>query len=662
MPLLQNKSTKLTKILVLIFLNLNLWSQITLTLDLEKNPVYTWCTLPANYNNAEFLHSRETCIARQCAASFNLEAGFSIPPTIGTPANWDAYGYKDINDCINREFLPSFYEILDLPNNRPTQEQIKKNYRKAAMKLHPDKTIHMSEINRAIAAAMFKRVNAANTILQDPRDYNLYQAEIARQGLARWEPDFLKRFITARDTSAKAAGGVTEAKGAAAEVGGGGGGGANKPPKPAGDIALLYPELITIYSDINRQLEIFNQTALRLLNNTEPDITMALFRENLEEIKTSLYLLSLDTKNLLAQNNLNFQWSSADLTKFRLINEAADQISEDILDLYGISYQLIAGDVFTDAQGLRAQDAQILKAQLETTIAKYEADPHVGDLASKLDNLRATVQLLRQKYIRELTLNLTDAEKLSRNIYLACQDYLTILKPAAAATVPVGTFAELAQNLVRIIDLLQRKLIVRLDTELDQLLGRIDRILVTDPRAHRINMLQREIAGAIASANWAMAESRLLELENLLDQALNSGRLTQAQINEIGNLLEYIERTRPRIRHAGGGGARAIGGGGAAAVPAPVSAPAPAVAPARSSGDVGGARATGSSLTFVQANILKNLPKNRVNLEKIIAVVSTASPRDMAGIKVLAKQFGLDAATATKETLLAKLQAELELL
>ena len=658
MQLLQNKLTKLTKLLVLILLNL--WGQVTLALALEENPVYTWCDPEDHYNNPEFLHSKETCIAKQCAASFNLETKFSMPPVIGIPANWDAYGYQDVDDCINSAFLPNFYEILDLPNSRPTQAQIKKNYRKAALKLHPDKTIHMSDINRAITADMFKRVSNAYAKLQDPRNYNLYQTAVAKQGLAHWAPDFLERFIAARNTAASAAG-ASEAKGvgaagaAANNIGGYGDG--YDLPIPAGDLALLYPELMIIYRDINRQLEIFNQTTIKLLSGADPDATMALFRKNLEESEVPLYLLSIDTKNLLAQNSLNFQWTSADLANFRLISEAAGQISANILDLYNMIYKIIAGE-FIETQNLRAQ--------LEITIAKYEANPHIGDLASKLNNLRTTVQLVRQKYIQDLTANLATAEKLNRNINRACQDYLTILKPASIAiAVPVGIFAELAQNLVHIVDLVQRNFITGLDAELNSLFRRIDRILVTDPKASRIDMLQREIADLITSSNWATAESRLLELERLLDQALNSGSLTQAQINEINQLMEFIEHTRSRINRAGGARATAVraaetratggGGGGGASVPTPISVPVTTPASATDTGAASG------GLTYGQASSLKNLPKNRANLEKIIAAVKRANePRDMLAIKLLARYHGVT--VATKADLLAKLQAELALL
>ena len=54
----------------------------------------------------------------------------------------------------------SLYELLDIPKSS-TNEDIKKKYRRLALKYHPDKNPDNVE-----AEEMFKRINHANSILR----------------------------------------------------------------------------------------------------------------------------------------------------------------------------------------------------------------------------------------------------------------------------------------------------------------------------------------------------------------------------------------------------------------------------------------------------------------------------------------------------------------
>jgi len=76
-------------------------------------------------------------------------------------------GYMGISDSdfisIRNMFVPetdSSYKILEIEKSS-TDEEVKKAYRRMAMKYHPDKVIHLGEEYRKSAEEKFKKVNEA---------------------------------------------------------------------------------------------------------------------------------------------------------------------------------------------------------------------------------------------------------------------------------------------------------------------------------------------------------------------------------------------------------------------------------------------------------------------------------------------------------------------
>ncbi|MGD2170111.1 MAG: DnaJ domain-containing protein, partial [Chlamydiota bacterium] len=72
--------------------------------------------------------------------------------------------------------MQDYYQILGVERNA-TQEQIKKAYRKKALKYHPDKNP-----GDAAAEAHFKEVSQAYEVLSDPKQRQLYD-QYGEEGL-----------------------------------------------------------------------------------------------------------------------------------------------------------------------------------------------------------------------------------------------------------------------------------------------------------------------------------------------------------------------------------------------------------------------------------------------------------------------------------------------
>ena len=76
-----------------------------------------------------------------------------------------------------------YYEVLGVPKDA-SESDIKKAYRKAAMKYHPDKFANSSEAEKKDAEEKFKEINEAYEILSDAQKKAAYD----QYGHAAFEP------------------------------------------------------------------------------------------------------------------------------------------------------------------------------------------------------------------------------------------------------------------------------------------------------------------------------------------------------------------------------------------------------------------------------------------------------------------------------------------
>ena len=90
------------------------------------------------------------------------EGGGGTPPLPGAEQTQGNSRRKNRNDDVSRLSRSgnSLYELLDIPKSS-TNEEIKKKYRRLALKYHPDKNPDNVE-----AEEMFKKINHANSILR----------------------------------------------------------------------------------------------------------------------------------------------------------------------------------------------------------------------------------------------------------------------------------------------------------------------------------------------------------------------------------------------------------------------------------------------------------------------------------------------------------------
>lgn len=79
-----------------------------------------------------------------------------------------------------------FYKILGVSQNA-TEPEIKKAYKKLALKYHPDRHASKTEEEKAQAEAMFKDIGEAYAILSDPQKRQRYDSGVDLEDL---ESDF----------------------------------------------------------------------------------------------------------------------------------------------------------------------------------------------------------------------------------------------------------------------------------------------------------------------------------------------------------------------------------------------------------------------------------------------------------------------------------------
>ena len=73
------------------------------------------------------------------------------------------------------------YQILNLPRTDVTADEVKRGYRKAAARVHPDR--NLGDTN---ATAKFQEVQYAYSVLSDPQKRSIYDS-YGEQGLKMWE-------------------------------------------------------------------------------------------------------------------------------------------------------------------------------------------------------------------------------------------------------------------------------------------------------------------------------------------------------------------------------------------------------------------------------------------------------------------------------------------
>ncbi|HLB94357.1 MAG TPA: hypothetical protein VJJ81_03840 [Candidatus Babeliales bacterium] len=289
----------------------------------------------------------------------------------------------------------------------------------------------------------------------------------------------IDRFKAAHAGGGGGGGGYAESKGGS---GGGGGAGTSKPAgKPAGNLDDLQRELTRLYhSTFNTPLEPISlriQNILFQVKTTTGDLGSYLRSLNQDLLSLTddsvtklLGNLKTATTKFFADAQANYQWSSGDVANFTKIQNSLNGVAQNIRDLY---QQIEDAALERVAIAVGASELRVEIRGIERLIADAEAVPTSTDI-HKLENLKRSIDRVKDAAAKQLATNLRAAEKSFYDIQSAITTYLSVLKPWGA--INIGTLPTIAMRLTEIAAIVQRRFITKLDRDLEALKTRIEAI------------------------------------------------------------------------------------------------------------------------------------------------------------------------------------------
>ena len=96
-------------------------------------------------------------------------------------------GLKAAQKALKKAKFKDYYKLLELERNAD-EDDIRKAYKRAALKWHPDRHSSASEADKVKAEAMFKDVTEANTVLNDPQMRARYDESLSSGSGEAFDP------------------------------------------------------------------------------------------------------------------------------------------------------------------------------------------------------------------------------------------------------------------------------------------------------------------------------------------------------------------------------------------------------------------------------------------------------------------------------------------